>query len=95
MKLFAFFVLYMFVLIQCTPKTEKTEKLNTASVILKTVCLQYVRNENDIVITHILSDSTLRFKDRDHVRSYERINDSLMIENDHQDTFTYLEVNCN
>ena len=94
MKLFLSIGIFMLIILQCTPKTEKLEHSNSTSAILKTICLQYVNNENDIITAHILSDSTLRFKDRDHIRYYKKINDSLMIKNDRQDTFTYVEINC-
>ncbi|MGY8977752.1 MAG: hypothetical protein ACKVLJ_06305 [Cytophagales bacterium] len=79
MKLFLSLSIFMLIMLQCTPKTEKLEHSNLTSAILKTICLQYINNENDIITTHILSDSTLRFKDRDDIQYYEKINDSIMI----------------
>ena len=79
MKLFLSMGIFMLIILQCTPKTEKLEHSNLTSAILKTICLQYINNENDIITTHILSDSTLRFKDRDDIQYYEKINDSIMI----------------
>jgi len=79
MKLFLSLSIFILIMLQCTPKTEKLEHSNLTSAILKTICLQYINNENDIITTHILSDSTLRFKDRDDIQYYEKINDSIMI----------------
>ena len=79
MKLFLSLSIFMLIMLQCTPKTEKLEHSNLTSAILKTICLQYINNENDIITTHILSDSTLRFKDRDDIQYYEKINDSIII----------------
>ena len=79
MKLFLSLSIFMLIMLQCTPKTEKLEHSNLTSAIMKTICLQYINNENDIITTHILSDSTLRFKDRDDIQYYEKINDSIMI----------------
>jgi hypothetical protein len=79
MKLFLSLSIFMLIMLQCTPKTEKLEHSNLTSAILKTICLQYINNENDIITTHILSDSTLRFKDRDDIQYYEKKHDSIMI----------------
>jgi len=79
MKLFLSLSIFMLIMLQCTPKTEKLEHSNLTSAILKTICLQYINNENDIITIHILSDSTLRFKDRDDIQYYEKITDSIMI----------------
>ena len=81
MKLFLSMSIFMLIILQYTSKTEKIEHSNLTSAILKTICLQYVNNENDIITTHILSDSTLRFKDRGHIQYYEKINDSLIKNN--------------
>ena len=79
MKLFLSLSIFMLIMLQCTPKKEKLEHSNLTSAILKTICLQYINNENDIITIHILSDSTLRFKDRDDIQYYEKITDSIMI----------------
>jgi len=79
MKLFLSLSIFMLIMLQCRPKTEKIEHSNLTSAILKTICLQYINNENDIITIHILSDSTLRFKDRDDIQYYEKINDSIII----------------
>ena len=68
MKLFLSMSIFRLVFLQYTSKTEKIEYSNLTSAILKTVCLQYVIYENDIIRTHFLSDSTLRLKDRGHIQ---------------------------